>query len=77
MEITDTAQCRSLKLGDSISTAKVRKLPLVTELTGGLQIQNSIFIEIHIFTFQKNLKKSTYIHEGITHMCVNFQGKIR
>jgi hypothetical protein len=49
---------------------------LVTELTGGLQIQNSKFIEVHIFTFQKNLKKFTDIHEGITHMCVNFQGKI-
>ena len=56
---------------------KMRKLPLVTELSGGLEIQNLNFIEIHIFTFQKILEKSAYIHEGITHMCVNFQGKIR
>ena len=54
-----------------------RKLLLELGLHGGRFLKNTKFMKIHIFTIQKNLKKITDIHEGITHMCVNFQGKIR
>ena len=39
-------------------------------------LKNLNFVELHIFYISKNSEKNTHIHESITHMCVNFQGKI-